>query len=96
MQAAWLTFAAFGRREHADLRIVFAMLAGGPLTFYESSSYGPVALWAMRNRVGAGQLLYGSDRPVLEPSRTGWDAALKANAARLLASVPAGAPAVAA
>ena len=64
MQAAWLTFAAFGRREHPSLRIVFAMLAGGapllserlaarggppievrdPLSFYESSSYGPVAI----------------------------------------------------
>jgi 6-methylsalicylate decarboxylase len=116
MQAAWLTFAAFGRREHPGLRIVFAMLAGGapllserlaarggppidvrdPLTFYESSSYGPVAIWAMRNRVGAGQLLYGSDRPVVEPSRTGWDSALQANAARLLPAVPADAPAVAA
>src|SRR5579863_7158144 len=29
MQAAWMTFAAFGRREHPDLRVVFAMLAGG-------------------------------------------------------------------
>src|SRR3984885_2955951 len=29
MQAAWLTFATFGRRDHPDLRTVFAMLAGG-------------------------------------------------------------------
>ena len=29
MQAAWLTFAAHGRRELPRLRVVFAMLAGG-------------------------------------------------------------------
>ena len=29
MQAAWLTFASFGRRDHPLLRVVFAMLAGG-------------------------------------------------------------------
>ncbi|MBV9416301.1 MAG: hypothetical protein JO363_15070 [Solirubrobacterales bacterium] len=116
MQAAWLTFATVGRREHPRLRILFAMLAGGapllserlaarggppielhdPLTFYESSSYGPVGIEAMARRVGAGQLLYGSDRPVLEPSRTGWDDVLQAHGARLVASVPAGAAAVAA
>ena len=122
MQAAWLTFATIGRREHPRLRILFAMLAGGapllserlvvrggppielrdPLTFYESSSYGPVAIEAMAGRVGFGQLLYGSDRPVLEPSGTDWDHDLQTNAARLLpasriaapAVVPAGAPAL--
>ena len=41
MQAAWLTFAAFGRREHPDLRVVFAMLAGGaPLLSERLSSRG--------------------------------------------------------
>jgi 6-methylsalicylate decarboxylase len=29
MQAAWLTFATLGRRAHPDLRVLFAMLAGG-------------------------------------------------------------------
>lgn len=29
MQAAWLTFASFGRREHPDLHVIFTMLAGG-------------------------------------------------------------------
>ena len=29
MQAAWLTFATAGRRDHPDLRILFAILAGG-------------------------------------------------------------------
>jgi hypothetical protein len=36
--------------------------------------------------IGAGQLLYGSDRPVLEPVRTERDATLQRNAARLLAA----------
>jgi 6-methylsalicylate decarboxylase len=47
---------------------------GGPrvlvddrLTFYDTSSYGPAAISAMAARVGADQLLYGSDRPVVEP-----------------------------
>jgi predicted TIM-barrel fold metal-dependent hydrolase len=104
MQAAWLTFAAFGRAEHPDLVVLFAMLAGGapllserldarggppidlhdPLTFYETSSYGPVAVEAMARRVGAGQLVYGSDRPVVEPVVTGREALLAANGARLL------------
>jgi len=47
--------------------------AGGedPLTFYESSSYGPLAVGAIGSVVGHGQILYGSDRPVLEPGRDG-------------------------
>jgi predicted TIM-barrel fold metal-dependent hydrolase len=105
MQAAWLTFAALGRREHPDLVIVFAMLAGGapihserletrggpgvdlrdPRTFYDTSSYGPAAIDAIAERVGTCQLLYGSDRPVLEPLRTERDAILQSNAARVFA-----------
>ena len=116
MQAAWLTFATVGRREHPRLRIVFAMLAGGapllserlavrggppvelrdPLTFFESSSYGPVAVEAMARRVGAGQIVFGSDRPVVEPSPTPYDDALKTNAAGLLTKVRPKSPAVAA
>jgi predicted TIM-barrel fold metal-dependent hydrolase len=105
MQAAWLTFATVGRREHPGLRILFAMLAGGapllserlasrggppidvrdPRTFYDTSSYGPVAIAAMGDRVGNGQLVYGSDRPVIEPiSAASFDTTLKANAARFL------------
>jgi predicted TIM-barrel fold metal-dependent hydrolase len=107
MQAAWLTFATAGRREHPRLRVLFAMLAGGaplhaerlaarggppvdlrdPLTFYETSSYGPAAIDAIARRVGNGQLVYGSDRPVVEPTRTEWDALLTANAARFLTHV---------
>ncbi len=30
MQAAWLTFMALGRREHPELKVLFAMLAGVP------------------------------------------------------------------
>jgi predicted TIM-barrel fold metal-dependent hydrolase len=107
MQAAWLTFASLGRREHPDLLIVFAMLGGGapllserlatrggpsidhrdPLVFYDTSSYGPAAVEAMACQVGSGQLVYGSDRPVLEPMPTGCEVPLRANGARLLASV---------
>ncbi len=117
MQAAWLTFAAIGRREHPRLRILFAMLAGGapllterlaarggppielrdPLMFYETSSYGPAAIEAMADRVGAGQLVYGSDRPVIEPiPAAGWDTTLRASAARFVTAARAGAAAVAA
>jgi 6-methylsalicylate decarboxylase len=39
-----------------------------PLTFYETSSYGPVAIGAITAVVGSRQILYGSDRPVIEPN----------------------------
>lgn len=55
-----------------------------PLTFYETSSYGSAAIAALARRVGPDQLVYGSDRPVIEPLQTDWDAALQANAARLM------------
>ncbi len=104
MQAAWLTFATLGRREHPRLRVVFAMLAGGapllserlaarggpavdlhdPLSFYDTSSYGPAAVEAMARRVGGEQLVYGSDRPVVEPTPTGREALLAENGAQLL------------
>lgn len=106
MQAAWLTFATVGRRDHPGLRVLFAMLAGGaplhaerlaarggppvdlrdPLTFYDTSSYGSAAIEALGRRVGTGQLVYGSDRPVIEPVRTEWDTVLKANGGRLIKS----------
>ena len=105
MQAAWLTFATLGRREHPDLTVVFAMLAGGaPLlaerlrarggppvdlsdsrVFYETSSYGPDAVRMVAERVGESQLLYGSDRPVIEPLATGLDRRLQGHGAALLA-----------
>jgi hypothetical protein len=47
-----------------------------PLSFYETSSYGPVAVGAVAPIVGSRQILYGSDRPVLEPGREGSPASL--------------------
>jgi predicted TIM-barrel fold metal-dependent hydrolase len=64
-----------------------------PLCFYESSSYGPAALEMMARRVGAEALVYGSDRSVVEPSPTGRERILQANAAALLAAAGVGAPA---
>jgi 6-methylsalicylate decarboxylase len=58
-----------------------------PLTFYETSSFGPGAIEAMGELVGAEQLVYGSDRPVIEPLRTEYDRRLQTNAARLVTSV---------
>ena len=109
MQSAWMTFAAFGRREHPDLRVVFAMLAGGapllserlvarggprielqdPNAFYETSSYGPGAIGMTAALVGLDQIVYGSDRPVIEPQPTGQDQLLQSNAANLLTMVHA-------
>jgi 6-methylsalicylate decarboxylase len=107
MQEAWLTFAAIGRREHPELRVVFAMLAGGapllterlnarggpsielgdPNTFFETSSYGPQAVEMMARRVGELQLVYGSDRPVIEPQPTGRDRLLQTNGGNLFTAV---------
>jgi len=42
-----------------------------PLVFYDTSSYGPSAVRTLAELVGAQQLLYGSDRPVVEPSDLG-------------------------
>jgi 6-methylsalicylate decarboxylase len=105
MQAAWLAFCTLARRAHPDLRVIFAMLAGGapllserlearggptlnlgdPHTYYETSSFGPVAIDAMARRVGAEQLLYGSDRPVVDPTPSGRDELLWDNAEWLAA-----------
>lgn len=44
-----------------------AALAAGaddPLSFYDTSSYGPASIAAMAQRVGTSQLVYGSDHPV--------------------------------
>jgi len=109
MQAAWFTFASCGRREHPELQVLFAMLAGSaplqaerlasrgctkinlrdPLTFYETSSYGPTTLEMLARLVGEDRLVYGSDRPVVEPTLTGREAVLKRNAAKLLPSLQA-------
>ena len=44
-----------------------APLAPDPLVFYDTSSYGARMLGAMVGAVGATQLVYGSDRPVVDP-----------------------------
>ncbi len=42
-----------------------------PLVFYETSSYGPATVGVFERVVGSRQLLYGSDRPVVEPGELG-------------------------
>jgi 6-methylsalicylate decarboxylase len=63
---------------------------GGPagaardqLTFYDTSSYGPAALAAMRAAVGPDALVHGSDRPYAEPPPS-TEAEATVNALRLL------------
>jgi 6-methylsalicylate decarboxylase len=56
-------------------------------TFYETSSYGSAAIEMMARRVGELQLVYGSDRPVIEPQATGRDRSLQINAGDLLTVV---------
>jgi hypothetical protein len=41
--------------------------ARDPLSFFDISSYGPLAIRQLGEAVDPGQLLYGSDRPVVEP-----------------------------
>ena len=41
-------------------------LGPDPLVFYDTSSYGPQMLAAMAEAVGVQQLVYGSDRPVVD------------------------------
>jgi 6-methylsalicylate decarboxylase len=60
-----------------------------PLVFYDTSSYGVGLVDAMADWVGPGQLVYGSDRPVVEPVGTGRDPALMENAARVMAAAGA-------
>jgi len=50
--------------------------AHDPLVFYDTSSYGSSALRMLEEVVGSEQLLYGSDRPVVEPGELGMPAAL--------------------
>jgi hypothetical protein len=116
MQAAWFAFLHAGRAAHPNLRVLFAMLAGGaplqleryaarsggpvpspdPLVFYDTSSYGPRMIAAMADAVGTAQLVFGSDRPVVDPSPTWPDpdfrvALLATNPDRLFNPQPKGA-----
>jgi len=61
-----------------------------PLSFYDTSSFGPLALEAMARCVGAAQLLYGSDRPVVEPQVTGRERATALSAGRLFEPLAVG------
>jgi hypothetical protein len=69
------------------------------LTFYDTSSYGPSAIRALAELVGPSQLVFGSDRPVVEPDpeldaqALGFDlSAHAAAAARRVFALPADAP----
>jgi hypothetical protein len=61
-----------------------------PLIFYDTYSNGPYAISLMQRTVGVDQLLYGSDRPVVDPDCHGvrelraWER-LASNAERLFA-----------
>ena len=56
-----------------------------PVIFYDTSSFGPRMVETMARWVGPGQLVYGSDRPVIDPVPTGRESALMAAAGALLA-----------
>lgn len=47
-----------------------------PLVFYDTSSYGPRAISLIEQVVGVDQLVYGSDRPVVDPHGQGVRGAL--------------------
>ncbi len=55
-----------------------------PLVFYDTSSFGPAAVETLARRVGPAQLVYGSDRPLVEPIPTGRDTLLAAGGAAVL------------
>ena len=57
-----------------------------PLTFYDTSSYGAMVVEAMAGWVGPDRLVYGSDRPVIDPVTTGREVELMTNAADFLIS----------
>jgi predicted TIM-barrel fold metal-dependent hydrolase len=67
--------------------------ASDPLTFYDTSSYGERALDAAVRVVGIDQLVYGSDRPVVDPApptllgKAAAEAMLRTNPARVFGAV---------
>lgn len=115
MQAAYAAWLARGRDSWPDLRVVFAILAGGfpfqlerlasrgidtrgvldPNVYLDTASYGERALELSLSTYGVGQLVYGSDSPVIDAEPTlrsirGFgqavvDAVCRDNPARLLA-----------
>jgi hypothetical protein len=54
-----------------------------PLSFYDTSSFGAIAIDAMARAVGIAQLLHGTDRPVVEPAIHGRERELAEHAAWL-------------
>lgn len=66
-----------------------------PSIFYDTSSYGPSTVRLLEGLVGAEQLLYGSDRPVVEPNELGmpdglaWDGILEGTRRAFSAGAPA-------
>jgi 6-methylsalicylate decarboxylase len=64
-----------------------------PLSYYDVSSYGPRAIDAMARVVGIEPLVYGTDRPVIEPpslavlGTAAREALTDANPSRLLGPV---------
>jgi 6-methylsalicylate decarboxylase len=47
------------------------LIVPDPRVFYETSSYGPTTVRVVEQLVGSEQLLYGSDRPVVDPCELG-------------------------
>ena len=90
MQLAYAHWLAHGAERWSDLRIVFAILAGGaPIqlerlasrgvdtrtvlhenVFFDTASYGERALELALATFGVRQIVYGSDRPVIDPRPT--------------------------
>jgi predicted TIM-barrel fold metal-dependent hydrolase len=55
-----------------------------PRSFYDTSSYGPRAIRAMAEAVGTGQLVHGSDHPVVAPAQDAVALALGGEAAEVV------------
>jgi predicted TIM-barrel fold metal-dependent hydrolase len=81
--------------ERLEARSAAAAAAPDPLVFYDTSSYGPRMLRAMIDTVGPAQLVYGSDRPVVNARTPQLGSALQSallstNPHRLLTPDPKG------
>lgn len=55
--------------------------------FYDTSSYGRAMIDALALQVGEAQLVYGSDRPVIDPVHSGHEEVHAGNAAALLSAL---------
>jgi hypothetical protein len=82
--------------ERWSARAAAAPPAPDPLVFYDTSSYGPRMSGAVADAVGESQLVYGSDRPVVDARAPGpgalGEALLRANPHRLLTAARKGVP----